>query len=221
MVPRVYAAIRRSTVSTARPKNLLARPETAAPTYRGSNAKETSLPFLGDVKMRRAITPVLLAVAMLAASASNASAFGLFGHHFGGSCDTAPACGCEVAPSCGYDAAPACGCEVADSCCAPARKPGLLHRLFHKHDSCCDAAPACEPACGCEVAPVYEPACGIEVAPACGCEAPACGHGQKRGLLHRLFGHHHSGCDSCCDVAPVCEPACGCEVAAPSCGCEF
>ncbi len=158
--------------------------------------------------MRRAITPVLLAVALLSVSATNASAFGLFGHPHGGCCDTAPAC----EPACGCEVAPACGCEVVDPCCAPKRPVrDFLHGLFEKRNSCCDAAPVCEPACGCEVAPICEPVCGCEaVAP---CSAP-----QRGGLLKKLFGNHSCGCDSCCDVAPVYEPACGCEVAAPSCG---
>ena len=186
--------------------------------------------------MRRVIAPALMALAFVAFSTVDASAGHLFGKLFGHSscdacCDAEPACGCE-APACGCAAEPACGCEApACGCEAPAcdsgcAKPvrGLLAKLFHKHNSCCDMG--CEPACGCEVvepacgceAPACgcaaEPACGCE-APACGCEAPACDSGCSkpvRGLLHKLF-HKHS---SCCDMG--CEPACGAE---PSCGCGF
>jgi hypothetical protein len=169
--------------------------------------------------MRRAITPVLLAVALLSASATNASAAGLFGHHLGGCCDTAPVC----EPVCGAEMAPAYGCDTVDPCGAPKRPVrDFLHGLFHKHDSCCDVAPACEPACGLEAAPICEPACGLEVAPACGCQAvDSCCAPKRGGLLKKLFSKNRCGCDNGCDVAPVCEPACGCEVAAPSCGCGF
>ncbi len=101
---------------------------------------------------------------------------------------------------------------------------GLFDKLCK---SGCDTGCAVEPACGCEIP--CEPACGIEVAaPMCGCEvAPACDShcGHKGGLLSKLFGKRHQGCDSCCDVV---EPVCGCEVVAPCepclpepvCGCE-
>ena len=88
----------------------------------------------------------------------------LFHKHNRG-CDSAcePACGCEVAaPACGY-AEPACGCEApvcgceapacgCDSGCCDKPVRGLLHKLFHKHDSCCDMGCSVEPACGCETA---------------------------------------------------------------------
>ncbi|WP_153555410.1 keratin-like protein [Roseimaritima sediminicola] len=155
----------------------------------------------------RVLAPVLLAAAMIIGSSANASAFGLFGHHFGSGCDSccdAPAC----EPVCGCEVAPACGCEV-DPCCPPKRS--LCDRLKgifskkHSHHDCC------EPACGCEV--YSEPACGCEVAapcyaePACGCE-PVCAPKKGCGLFDKLFGkrHHHHDC---------CEPVCGCE---PTCG---
>ncbi len=192
--------------------------------------------------MRRVIVPALLAIAMVASSSVNASAFGLFDKLCNKGCDTCcdvePACGCEApcAPTCGCEApcAPSCGCE-ADPCCDSGcgrPKMGLLKRLFAKHHNCCDSC--CEPACGCEV---IAPACGCEApcaptcgceapcAPSCGCEAnPCCGsHGGKmHGLFAKLFRKHNKCCDSCCDVEPTCgceapcEPTCGCE---PSCGC--
>lgn len=185
--------------------------------------------------MRRVIVPALLAVAMVAASSANASAFGLFDKLCNKGCDTC----CDAEPACGCEApcAPNCGCEVVDSCCDPCAKPkcGLLSRLFSKHRGGCDTG-CCEPACGCEAA--CEPACGCEAAcePACGCEAacaptcgcevadPCCGRpscGSKiKGLFSRLFHKHNRGCDSCgepaCGCEAACEPACGCE---PSCGC--
>ncbi len=178
--------------------------------------------------MRRVFVPAFLAVALVAMSSVNASAFGLFDKLCGNSCDSCcdvePACGCEIA-------APMCGCEVVEPCCDSGcgfKKPGLLKRLFAKHNSCCDTGCAMEPACGCEIAaPVcgcaVEPACGCEVIDPCGCDAPACGS-KVKGLLHRLFHKHNNCCDSGCSI----EPACGCEVAAPcgcavepSCGCGF
>lgn len=182
--------------------------------------------------MRRVIVPALLAVALVASSSANASAFGLFDKlcHKGACdtcCDVEPACGCEVACE------PACGCEVVESCCDPCAKPrcgGLLARLFSRHHGGCDTG-CCEPACGCEVA--CEPACGCEAAcePACGCEVanpccnrPSCGD-RIKGLFSRLFKKHSCGCDSGCEPAcgceVACEPACGCEAACePTCGCE-
>ncbi len=80
-------------------------------------------------------------------------------HKHNSCCDSGcePTCGCAVEPACGCEmVAPACGCE-APSCCDSGcgAKPvrGLLHRLFHKHNSCCDSG-CCEPACG------AEPSCG-------------------------------------------------------------
>lgn len=182
--------------------------------------------------MRRVIVPALVAVAMVASSSVNASAFGLFDklcrNNCDACCDVEPACGCEA--TCAAACEPACGCEVADPCCdAGCCKPkmGLLHRLFAKHcnacDSCCEptcAAPAacCEPTCAAPAA-CCEPACGCEVADAC-CDAPR--HSRIKGLLGRLF-HKNSCCDSDCCAEPACgceaacEPACGCE---PTCGCN-
>ena len=183
--------------------------------------------------MRRVIVPALLAVAMVAASSANASAFGLFDKlcNKGGCdtcCDVEPACGCEApcAPTCGCEApcAPSCGCEAVDTCCDPCakKKCGLFSRLFSRHTIGCDTG-CCEPACGCEAS--YEPACGCEApcAPTCGCEVadPCCGTSScgVKGLFSRLFKKHNCGCDSGC--ASACEPACGCEAACePTCGCE-
>lgn len=168
--------------------------------------------------MRRVFVPAFLAVALVAMSSVNASAFGLFDKLCGSSCD---AC-CEVEPACGCEvAAPMCGgCEVVEPCCdSPCgfKKPGLLKRLFAKHNLGCDTGCAMEPACGCEVvapACVMEPTCGCEVIDPCGCDAaPACGS-KVKGLLHRLFHKHNHGCDSGCAI----EPTCGVE---PSCGCGF
>ena len=184
--------------------------------------------------MRRVIVPALLAVAMVAMSSANASAFGLFDKLCNkGGCDTC----CDVDPACGCEApcAPTCGCEVADPCCgdpcAKQKKCGLFSRLFSKHRSgcdtgCCEPAcgceAACEPACGCEAA--CEPACGCEApcAPSCGCEAdPCCGQSKPgckiKGMFSRLFSKRNRGCDSGCDNGCCSEPACGCE---PTCGCE-
>lgn len=84
---------------------------------------------------------------------------------------------------------------------------GHVKSLFGGH-SACDTA--CEPVCGCE--PVCEPVCGCEVVVEPACCTP------KKGLLHKLFHHHKSSCDTgCCEVAapvccePICEPACGFE----------
>lgn len=183
----------------------------------------------GDITMRRVIVPALLAIAMVASSSVNASAFGLLDKLCNKGCDSC--CDAVVEPACGCEApcAPACGCEVAaDPCCdsgCSRPKLGLLKKLFAKHHSCCDAQPACgceviEPACGCEA-----PACGCAAAPTCGCEvvdsccdAPKCG-GKVRGLLAKLF-HKNS---SCCDSGCAAEPTCGCEApcaAEPTCGCE-
>lgn len=174
--------------------------------------------------MRRVFIPALLAVALVATSSVNASAFGLFDKLCGKSCDSCcdiePACGCEVAAPC-YEA-PTCGCEVVEPCCdtgCAAPKMGLLKRLFGCKDSACDTGcEVIEPACGCEVvAPCYaEPACGCEVAAPCCDSAPKCG---VKGLLSRLF-KKNSCCDSGCEVI---EPACGCEAPCftePTCGCE-
>jgi hypothetical protein len=195
--------------------------------------------------MRRVIVPALLAIAMVASSSVNASAFGLFDKLCNKGCDSCcePACGCEAAcePTCGCEAAcePACGCEVVDpccdsGCCGRPKFGGLFSCLFKKHrgcDSCCEpacgceAAPCCEPACGCEAA--CEPACGCEVAAPC-CDSGCCGKKKFGGLFSCLFKKHR-GCDSCCEpacgceAAPCCEPTCGCEAAPccePTCGCE-
>lgn len=174
--------------------------------------------FNGDITMRRVFVPALLAVALVACSSVNASAFGLFGKLCGNSCDSCcdvePACGCEVV-------APACGCEVLEPCCDShcGPKMGLLKKLFSKHHNSCDSGCAIEPACGCEVAApcgCVEPACGCEVVAPCCDSRPACGS-KVKGLLSRLFHHKNACCDSGCAV----EPACGCEVAEPSCGCGF
>lgn len=176
--------------------------------------------------MNRILVPAVLAVALVASSASNASAFGHLSSLFGGcdsGCDVAcePVCGCEPVccePVCGVE--PMCGREAP--CCAP-KKQGLLQKLFSccKKDNSCDAG-CCEivePACGCE--PVCcEPVCGVE--PMCGCE-PACDSAPCRpfgGLFSRLFCKK-SACDSgCCEIV---EPTCGCEPTCgvePMCGCE-
>ena len=184
--------------------------------------------------MRRVIVPALLAIALVATSSVNASAFGLFDKLCNKGCDTC----CDVEPACGCEApcAPTCGCEMADPCCdSGCSKPkfGLFKKLFSKHNSCCDTG--CEPACGCEI---IEPACGCEPAP-CGCAAPSCGcevdpccdtpacGGKLRGMLSKLFRKHNNCCDSGCGCAaePTCcaEPTCGCEAPAccePTCGCE-
>ena len=197
--------------------------------------------------MRRVIVPALMAIAMVASSSVNASAFGLFDRMCGNSCDSCcdvePTCGCEApacceptcaAPACCEPtcAAPTCGCEVVDPCCgAPRhRHGGFLSRLFGKRNRCCDSG-CCEPACGCEApAPCCEPACGCEVVDPC-CSAPRHRHG---GFLSNLFGKRNRCCDSgCCEApcceptcaapAPCCEPTCGCEAPAccePTCGCE-
>lgn len=166
--------------------------------------------------MRRVLVPGLLAIALVASSSANASAFGLFDRLSNRGCDS----GCEVA--CAPVCEPVCGYEVVDPCCPPKR--GLLHNLFHRNRGGCDSGcAAVEPVCGFEPVcePVCEPACGYEVAPSCGCEASC---GKKRplgGLLHKLFHRNRGCCDSGCEMiepACGCEPACGFEVA-PSCGC--
>ncbi len=189
--------------------------------------------------MTRVIVPALLAIAMVASSSANASAFGLFDKLCKKNCCDScaacePACGCEAPcePACGCEAPcePACGCEVVDPCCdSGCCKPrmGLLQRLFKKHRSCCDTG--CEPACGCEAA--CEPACGCEAPcePACGCEVvdPCCDSGccaPRKSCLSGLFGKLFkkrsccdTGCEPACGCEAPCEPACGCE---PTCGCE-
>ena len=116
-------------------------------------------------------------------------------------CAVEPACGCEApcGGACGGYAEPACGCE------AP----------------CGGACGGCaEPACG-----VAAP-CGVGCEPTCDAASACCGSNGHRGLLHKLFGHHHrSSCDAGCGCAT--EPACGCEApcgalgcADPACGCE-
>ncbi|QDV43093.1 hypothetical protein Enr13x_29470 [Stieleria neptunia] len=197
------------------------------------------------ITMRRVIVPALLAVALVASTSSNASAFGLLEKLCKSGCDTGcaaepacgcevacePACGCEVAVPCGCAAEPMCGCEVVDPCgCDSGCKKhgGLLAKLFGHRGGCgCDAG-CCdvEPACGCEVAApccAPEPACGCEIAaPACGCEVPACDSccGPKKshfGLLKKLFSKKSScGCDMGCAA----EPTCGCGFVEPACGCE-
>ncbi|TWU51119.1 hypothetical protein Poly59_27080 [Rubripirellula reticaptiva] len=167
--------------------------------------------------MRRAFVPALLAVALVACSSVNASAFGLFDKLCGNSCDSCcdvePACGCEIA-------APACGCEVLDPCCDTgcAPKMGLLKKLFSKHNGCgCDSGCAVEPACGCEVAApcgCAAPTCGCEIVDPCCDSRPACGT-KIKSLFSRIFHRSSSCCDSGCSI----EPACGCEIAAP-CGCS-
>jgi hypothetical protein len=190
--------------------------------------------------MRRVIVTAMLAVAFVATSSVNASAFGLFDKLCKSDCDSGcaaepacgleAACGCAAEPACGCEApAPACGCEAVDPCCdsgCSRPKLGLLKKLFSKHNACgCDSGCAAEPACGLEAACcAAEPACGCEApAPTCGCEvvdpccdAPKCG-GKVRGLLSKLFNKHKGcGCDSC-DSGCAAEPACGCE---PTCGCN-
>jgi hypothetical protein len=189
--------------------------------------------------MRRVIVPALLAVAMVASSSANASAFGLFDKLCNkGGCDTC----CDIEPVCGCEApcAPTCGCEVVESSCDPCAgacaKPkcgGLLARLFSRHHGGCDTGcceVAYEPVCGCE-APC-EPACGLEApcAPACGCEAvdPCCNRpsccDRIKGLFSRMFKKNSccdSGCEPACGCEVACEPVCGCEAPCePTCGCE-
>lgn len=161
----------------------------------------------------------MLAIALVATSSANASAFGLFDKLCNRGCDSGcdipvePVCGCE--PVC----EPACGYDAVDPCCAPKR--GLLDKLFHRDGGCCDSGCDPEPVCGCE--PVCEPVCGLEPAYGsdCGCDDPC---GKRRplgGFFHKLFHHNKSCCDSGCEIvepACGCEPACGFEVA-PSCGC--
>ncbi len=152
--------------------------------------------------MRRVLVPGLLAIALVASSSANASAFGLLDKLCNRDCDS----GCDVAcePACGIE--PSCGYEVAEPCCEPKR--GLLHTLFHRDRGGCDCG--AEPACGCE--PACEPACGLEAAcpPDCGCDAHAAPRRPLGGLVHRLFHHRRSSCDSGCEVI---EPACGFETA--------
>jgi hypothetical protein len=178
--------------------------------------------------MRNVSIPALMVALACMFCTNDASAFGLLDKMCGKSaCDSGcaePVCGCEVV------AEPVC-CEPAP-CCDPCgkKKLGLLHKLFHKHNKGCDAAPACgceviaEPACGCEV--IAEPACGCEVAAdPCGCEVvdpcakPSCGS-KVKGMLSKLFNKHRGGCDvgpACgCEVI-ACEPTCGAE---PACGCH-
>lgn len=165
--------------------------------------------------MNRILVPAVLAVAIVASSASNASAFGHLKSLFGG-CDS----GCDVACE------PVCGCEpvvccepVCEPCCAP--KMGLLQKLFSCKKNACDTG-CCEivePVCGCE--PVScEPVCGCEPSfcePACGCEPVCCDSKPCRpfgGLFARMFSKK-SACDAgCCEIV---EPTCGCE---PVCGVE-
>ncbi len=159
--------------------------------------------------MRRILVPAVLAVALLAGNASNASAFGHVKSLFGGGnsgCDTAcePVCGCE--PVC----EPVCGCEIVvePACCTP--KTGLLHKLFHHHKSSCDTG-CCEVAAPVCYEPVCEPACGFE--PTC-CDSKPCR--PFGGFFARMFEKKH-----CCDSA--CEPTCGCETTfacEPTCGIE-
>lgn len=157
--------------------------------------------------MRRVLVPGLLAIALVATSSANASAFGLFDKLCNRGCDSGcdipvePVCGCE--PVC----EPACGYEAVDPCGAPKR--GLLDKLFHRDGGCCDSGCAPEPVCGCE--PICEPVCE----PVCGCEASSAKSRPLGGFFHKLFHHNKGGCDGGCEVI---EPACGFEVA-PSCGC--
>ena len=158
-----------------------------------------NLTLHGDITMRRVIVPALLAIALVATSSVNASAFGLFDKLCNSGCDTGcavepacgceapidcgcaaePTCGCEVAPSCGCEVAPTCGCEApacgCDSGCSMP-KMGLLKRLFGKRHCGCDSGCA-EPACGCEIIePTCAAPCGCAAEPTCGCEvAPTCG----------------------------------------------
>ena len=148
--------------------------------------------------MRRVFIPALLAVAFVASSSVNASAFGLFDKLCNKGCDSCcdvePACGCEAPVACGCAVEPTCGAEpCCDSGCGIA-KPGLLSRLFHKHHGCDSCV---EPACGCE------PACPQQCGPTCG--------EKVKGFLKGLFHKHHN----CCDAGPTC----GCEVAPAPCGC--
>ncbi len=172
--------------------------------------------------MRRVIVPALIAIAMVAASSANASAFGLFDKFCNKGCDSCcdvePACGVEAAcePTCGCEAPcePACGAEPACGCeagCASKAK-GLLQRLFHKHSSnCCEPVCGAEPTCGCE-AP-SEPVCGCETVDECcdPCARPKLG---LKGLFSNMFNKHRS---DCCEPACGAEPTCGCE---PTCGAE-
>ncbi|TWU17725.1 hypothetical protein Pla52o_49400 [Novipirellula galeiformis] len=159
--------------------------------------------------MRRVFIPALLAVAFVASSSVNASAFGLFDKLCNNGCDSVccdvePACGCEAPVACGCAVEPTCGADVCCDSGFKIKRPHLLSRLFHKNHGCDSCV---EPACGCEV---IEPACGCEqqCAPACG---PTCGQ-KVKGFLKGLFHKHNN----CCDAAPCCvEPTCGVE---PSCG---
>jgi hypothetical protein len=157
---------------------------------------------------RRIIFSMIGAGAMLIGSASEASAFELFGRALGGGCCPEPACGCAVEPSCGC--APSC-----DTGCCGHRHRGLFHGLFHRDRGCCE-----QPTCGC--AP--EPVCGVAAAPVCGCPETACGcgghHGcgrHHRGLFSGLFHRKRGCCEPQCGCAP--EPVCGCPQVAPVCGC--
>jgi hypothetical protein len=187
--------------------------------------------------MRRVIVPALMAIAMVAASSVNASAFGLFDKLCNKGCDSCcdvePTCGCEAPaccePTCAAPAPccePACGCEVADPCCdsgCGGRKKGLFSCLFGKRNRGCDSC--CEPTCAAP-APCCEPACGCEVIDPCcdsGCCAPKKSCGLK-GLFGKLFKKNNC-CDSGCCAEPTCcaEPVCGCEAPAccePTCGYE-
>lgn len=183
--------------------------------------------FHGEFTMRRVIVPALLAIALVATSSTNASAFGLFGLCKTDACDACePVCGAEAEPTCGCEAPvePVCGAEEVDSCDGAAcggRLKGLFARMMAKH-SCDDSCePACgaeeEPTCGCE-APVEEPTCGAEEADSC--DGAACGS-RIKGLFARMMAKH--GCDDSCE--PACgaeeEPTCGCEAPVePTCGCE-
>ena len=181
-------------------------------------------------------------VILLASSAPNAQAFGLFGNKGCGCATVEASCGCATAPvveSCGCntgccDATPCCGRKhrVRDffaklrskRCCAPACGCDAA-------PSCgCDAAPSCgcatapaAPSCGCATAPAA-PSCGCDAAPSCCDAAPACGCRKPRCRKHRLrdfFAKLRS--KRCCAPACGCDaaPSCGCAtVAAPSCGCN-
>ncbi|TWU36190.1 hypothetical protein Poly41_39440 [Novipirellula artificiosorum] len=168
--------------------------------------------------MRRVFIPALLAVAFVASSSVNASAFGLFDKLCNRGCDSC----CDVEPTCGCEAPapcfePTCGAEPCCDSGFSAPKCGLLSKLFHRHNAC-DACCAPEPTCGCEI---IEPTCGCEmIEPTCGCEPvccdrPSCGD-KVKGFFGKLFKRHAS-CDECC----MPEPTCGCEVAEPTCGCEW
>ena len=102
--------------------------------------------------------------------------------------------GCEEEPAC----EDACGCGM--NLDLRGKVSGLVSRIGSMGcNTCCEEAPAAEPAPACE--------------DACGCGMNLDLRGKVSGLVSRVGS---MGCNSCCEEAPAAEPAPACEDA---CGC--